>query len=64
MLNRIFDIYTDGACAGNPGMAGVGVVIKEHGETVRKISQNIGEATNNIAEYMAVIYALQEALLI
>ena len=55
-------IYTDGACSGNPGPAGIGVVVYEGEDKVHEVSQSIGEATNNIAEYTALIYGLQEAL--
>lgn len=56
-------IYIDGACIGNPGKAGIGVVIyNEKGEKIKEISKSIGMATNNIAEYMAFIIALQEGL--
>src|SRR3989338_6823872 len=41
---------------------GVGVVIKENGETVKTIARDMGIATNNVAEYTALIFALQEAL--
>jgi ribonuclease HI len=55
-------IYTDGGARGNPGPAGIGAVIKdENGETVATISEFIGEATNNQAEYKAVIAALKRA---
>lgn len=63
-MNRRFSIYSDGACSGNPGPAGVGVVIKEGENVVKEISRPIGDATNNIAEYTALIYALQEALIL
>jgi len=63
-LNRTLEIFTDGACQGNPGEAAIGVVIREKGEQIGSISQTIGKATNNIAEYAAVIYALQEALIL
>jgi len=56
------EIYIDGASKGNPGPSGVGVVICKDGETIKNISSFIGEATNNVAEYTALIYALQEAL--
>lgn len=59
-----FDIYTDGASKGNPGPAGIGVVICQGQEVVRNISHYIGENTNNAAEYLAIIFALQEALLL
>ena len=52
-------IYTDGGARGNPGPAGIGVVIKtETGQILKKISRRIGETTNNTAEYMAVVEAL------
>ncbi len=46
-------IYTDGACSGNPGPAGIGVVLVCGGRR-REISAYIGEATNNIAELTAI----------
>ena len=58
------EIFTDGACSGNPGPAAIGVVIKKNGETIKEISRSIGNATNNIAEYTAMIWALQEALVL
>ena len=58
------EIFTDGACSGNPGPAGIGVVIKHGGAVIREISKPIGQGTNNIAEYTALIYALQEALIL
>jgi len=63
-LSEALDIFTDGACSGNPGEAGIGIVINRNGKTVKKISKAIGEATNNIAEYSALVYALQEALIL
>ena len=57
------DIYIDGASKGNPGHSGIGVVICQGGNTVKNISRYIGQATNNIAEYTALIFALQEALI-
>lgn len=56
------EIYTDGACSGNPGPAAIGVVIRNQQQIVKEISQSIGLATNNIAEYTALICGLQEAL--
>ena len=66
MTRRIstLEIFTDGACSGNPGPAAIGVVIKKRGQTIKEISRSIGEATNNIAEYTALIYGLQEALIL
>ncbi len=60
-MKDFLEIYVDGACKGNPGAASVGVVIYEQGEKIKEISKAIGEATNNIAEYSALISALKEA---
>lgn len=55
-------VYTDGACRGNPGPAGIGVVIcDESGKVVKEYEEFIGNATNNIAEYRALIKALELA---
>jgi len=52
-------IHTDGGARGNPGPAAIGVYIQEeNGRVVAKISKQIGHATNNVAEYTAVIEAL------
>ena len=62
-LNMTIKIFTDGAARGNPGPAGIGVVIKnEDDETLLEISDYIGETTNNVAEYIALIRGLEEAL--
>ncbi|MFA5177317.1 MAG: ribonuclease HI family protein [Candidatus Omnitrophota bacterium] len=58
------EIYIDGASKGNPGPSGIGVVICRNNETIKNISSFIGNATNNIAEYTALIYGLQEALIL
>jgi ribonuclease HI len=56
-------IYTDGGAEPNPGKAGIGVVIKdERGNTIETISKPIGHATNNQAEYTAIITALEQAV--
>ena len=62
------EMYCDGACSGNPGESGIGVVINISGapgggseiESYR-ISEYIGTATNNIAEYSALIKGLEKA---
>lgn len=53
-------IHTDGGARGNPGPAGIGVVIKKGVET-HGFKKYIGETTNNQAEYRAVILALEKA---
>lgn len=63
-MGKRFDIFIDGACRGNPGIAAIGVLIKQNGKVIRTISQSIGQATNNIAEYTALVYALQDALIL
>ena len=55
-------IYIDGASKGNPGPSGIGVIIYDGQEVIKNISTYIGNATNNVAEYTALVYALQEAL--
>ncbi len=51
-------VYTDGACSGNPGPAGIGALLRFQGRE-REISESIGQATNNIAELKAVQAALR-----
>lgn len=53
-------VYADGACSGNPGPAGVGVVAL-YDDQRRELSEYIGEATNNIAELTAVLRAVELA---
>jgi ribonuclease HI len=50
-------VWTDGACSGNPGPAGLGVVVVGDGAQ-REISEYLGEATNNIAELTAILRGL------
>ncbi len=53
----------DGGSRGNPGPAGIGVVIRaEDGTPVFTLGRCIGRATNNVAEYRALITSLEEAL--
>jgi len=62
-LSKALNIFADGGSRGNPGPAAVGVVILDgKGERVGEISRYIGAATNNAAEYLAVVYGLQEAV--
>jgi ribonuclease HI len=60
-----FILNTDGAAKGNPGPAGVGVALYREGETepIVTLGEYIGETTNNVAEYRALIRGLSEALL-
>lgn len=57
-------VYTDGGARGNPGPAGIGVVIvdKAKGDVVEEHSVFLGKTTNNQAEYKAAILALERAV--
>ncbi len=61
-LDSHLTIYTDGASSGNPGPAGIGIVIYDKEDRqVGKVSHAIGSKTNNYAEYMAIVRALKIA---
>ena len=63
MKIKKLNISADGASSGNPGPAAIGAVIKNgRGETLTRISRSIGQATNNQAEYRALIAALEAAV--
>ncbi len=51
-------VYADGACSGNPGPAGLGIVILDGGRRI-EVSEYLGEGTNNIAELTAVLRAIE-----
>jgi ribonuclease HI len=56
-------IHTDGGARGNPGPAGIGVVITDaNGNNLKSIGEYIGEGTNNQAEYKALLRGLSEAV--
>lgn len=57
-------IYTDGGARNNPGPAAIGAVVTQDGQTLKKYSHFIGRATNNQAEYEAVIFALKKVKLL
>jgi len=54
-INKL-EVYTDGGARNNPGPAGIGIVIGD-----KEYAEYIGETTNNVAEYKAVIFALKKA---
>ncbi len=55
-------VNCDGASRGNPGPAGAGAVLATpDGDVVAEIAEGLGETTNNVAEYTAVIHGLQRA---
>jgi ribonuclease HI len=53
--------FTDGGARGNPGPAGIGIVLKHGNEVVEAFGRYIGETTNNQAEYQALVAALARA---
>jgi ribonuclease HI len=56
-------LWSDGAARGNPGPAGIGAILKlPSGEILAEESRYLGEATNNVAEYRAVLLGLARAL--
>ena len=55
-------IHIDGAARGNPGPAGIGALLTDpSGRKLKEMAVYLGEATNNVAESCALIFALQEA---
>ncbi|HEV3233505.1 MAG TPA: ribonuclease HI family protein [Candidatus Dormibacteraeota bacterium] len=58
-------IHTDGGSRGNPGPAAIGVVIEVEkegrSEVIQEIAERIGVASNNVAEYRAIIRGLEAA---
>lgn len=60
--SRCYVLATDGASRGNPGPAGIGLVLStEEGAVIRELALPLGVTTNNVAEYRALIRGLQEA---
>ncbi len=53
------EIFTDGGSRGNPGQAAVGVVVLSGQETIHEVGKTIGIATNNEAEYQAILLSLE-----
>src|SRR5262245_11050586 len=59
---ELLTIYTDGASRGNPGEAAFAFVIAHDGQTIAEQAGRLGRTTNNQAEYMALVRALEHAL--
>ena len=56
-------VHVDGGARGNPGPAAVGVVIyDENGTIIDEVGERIGHATNNVAEYRAMMLGIERAL--
>ena len=56
---QVVEIFTDGACKGNPGPGGYGAILR-YGERVKEVSGCKGKTTNNRMELLAVIEALRQ----
>jgi ribonuclease HI len=55
-------LHVDGGARGNPGPAAIGVVLSgADGEVVEELAEQIGETTNNVAEYRALLRGLERA---
>lgn len=60
MATRSLFIFADGGARGNPGPAAIGFIIKDSkGKILKREGKYIGETTNNVAEYQAVIESLK-----
>ena len=59
MIKNNLSIYCDGGARGNPGPAAIAFVVWQDGKIIHRFSRKIGKTTNNVAEYQAVIAALE-----
>ncbi|MCE5209963.1 MAG: ribonuclease HI family protein [Deltaproteobacteria bacterium] len=63
MTGKSYKLFSDGACRGNPGIGGAGAVILDDDENIIwEGKEYLGQCTNNIAEYRALILGLKGAL--
>jgi ribonuclease HI len=62
-MGKQIEVYTDGASRGNPGPSAIGIFIKDaSGKEIVRKGEYLGQTTNNVAEYTAVIRALKYLL--
>lgn len=62
MPEKSYKLFSDGACRGNPGIGGAGAVITDaEGKIIWEGREYLGQCTNNIAEYKALILGLKGA---
>src|SRR5882757_7340660 len=54
-------VNVDGGARGNPGPAAIGVVLSADGEVLEEVAERIGRATNNVAEYRALLRGIEMA---
>lgn len=59
-MSKTVQVYCDGGSRGNPGPAAAGAVILRDKEVITELQDYLGVATNNVAEYSAVILALHK----
>ncbi|PLX25579.1 ribonuclease H [Candidatus Parcubacteria bacterium] len=57
-----YKLFTDGGARGNPGPAAIGAVLYQNDQEIATVSEYIGEATNNQAEYRAILAGVELAL--
>jgi ribonuclease HI len=63
MEKKLYKLYSDGACRGNPGIGGAGALMTDANDNILwESKQYLGHCTNNIAEYKALILGLKGAL--
>ena len=61
MTDMDYTLYADGGARGNPGPAGAGAVAFDSiGKRIIEVADYLGETTNNVAEYEAIIRGLQK----
>ena len=58
-MDRLLKIYCDGGARGNPGSAAAAFVVERQGRVIFKNAKFLGNATNNVAEYSAVLLAMK-----
>ena len=61
MLSKLVTLFTDGGARGNPGPAAIGYVIMSDKRVIVEHGEYIGKATNNVAEYTALLHGLRHA---
>src|SRR5215831_18731149 len=63
LVTRRLLVEADGGSRGNPGLAGYGAVVRDlaTGEVLAEVSESLGQATNNVAEYSGLIAGLRAA---
>lgn len=59
-MDKLIKVYTDGTSRGNPGKAGIGIVVTDASDNIlKKYKEYIGEESNNSSEYKALIKSVE-----